>query len=379
MPNNPDNFNSHSSFMKKFLLILSLLLSVQASIACTSAIISGKVTKNGRPLLWKHRDTGNEQNFIARVAPEGNKYGFVALYNGGDSLLESAWMGMNDAGFAIMNTASYNLMPDTAKFVDQEGVVMRKALETCRTLIDFENLLASLPKPLGVQANFGVLDANGNGAYYETDDHNFTRFLLENAGEGFLIRTNYSVNGKEDGGYGYIRENNARYWIEPHAVSRDIIPELFTEGISRSFYHSLIGRDFMNSGDRWAVDQDFVPRKSSSASIVIEGMLPDETPEDMTMWSVVGYPPVSHVHAVTINDVPEELQPTLLGFKSPYCQETIDRKNEVFSIKRGSGSHYLDLFKIKEYEPEQLRLSEESYKIRRSELNRKRLKVIEKD
>ncbi|MDE6225039.1 MAG: C45 family peptidase, partial [Muribaculaceae bacterium] len=157
--------------MKKFLLILSLLLSVQASIACTSAIISGKVTKNGRPLLWKHRDTGNEQNFIARVAPEGNKYGFVALYNGGDSLLESAWMGMNDAGFAIMNTASYNLMPDTAKFVDQEGVVMRKALETCRTLIDFENLLASLPKPLGVQANFGVLDANGNGAYYETDDH----------------------------------------------------------------------------------------------------------------------------------------------------------------------------------------------------------------
>ncbi|MDE6644445.1 MAG: C45 family peptidase [Muribaculaceae bacterium] len=360
--------------MKKFLLILSLLLSVQASIACTSAIISGKITKNGRPLIWKHRDTGAEQNFIARVEPKDGKHGFVALYNGGDSLLESAWMGMNDAGFAIMNTASYNLMPDTAKFVDQEGVVMRHALEKCRTLNDFEVLLSTLPKPLGVQANFGVLDAEGHGAYYETDDYNFKKFALDDVAEGFIIRTNYSVSGKEDGGYGYIRENNARYWIEPHATAQDIIPELFTEGISRSFYHSLIGRDFMKSGDRWAVDQDFVPRKSSSASIVIEGMLPGETPEDMTMWSVVGYPPVSHVKAVTINDVPAELQPTLPGYLSPYCQETIERKNEVFSIKRGSGSHYLDMFKIKEYEPKQLGLSAENYKIRRAEQNRKRLK-----
>ncbi|MDE5969399.1 MAG: hypothetical protein K2G74_01005, partial [Muribaculaceae bacterium] len=113
----------------------------------------------------------------------------------------------------------------------------------------------------------------------------------------------------------------------------------------------------------------------SSASIVIEGMLPGESPEDMTMWSVVGYPPVSHVYAVTIDEVPTELQPVLPGYLSSYCQESIDRKNQVFSIKRGSGSHYLDLFKIKEYEPEQLRLSAENYKIRRSEQNRKRLKV----
>lgn len=356
--------------MKKLLVLIMLIVSVQAGMACTSAIISGKVTKNGRPLIWKHRDTGAEQNFIARVEPKDGNHGFVALYNGGDSLLESAWMGMNDAGFAIMNTASYNLMPDTAKLQDQEGIVMRHALEKCRTLKDFEELLAALPKPLGVQANFGVLDAEGHGAYYETDDHNFKRFLLDDEADGIIVRTNYSVSGEEDGGYGYIRENNARYWIEPHAATRDIVPELFTEGISRSYYHSLIGRDFMKSGDRWAVDQDFVPRKSSSASIVIEGMLPGETPEDMTMWSVVGYPPVSHVKAVTINNVPAELEPTLPGFLSPYCQETIDRKNSVFSIKRGSGSHYLDLDQVRAYDPEQRRQSAESYKNRRSQLNR---------
>lgn len=84
----------------------------------------------------------------------------MALYNGGDSLLAEAWMGLNDAGFAIMNTASYNLAPDTASVKDREGIVMRLALERCRTLDDFETLLDTLPRPLGVQANFGVLDAS---------------------------------------------------------------------------------------------------------------------------------------------------------------------------------------------------------------------------
>ena len=76
--------------MKKLLVLIMLIVSVQAGMACTSAIISGKVTKNGRPLIWKHRDTGAEQNFIARVEPKDGNHGFVALYNGGDSLLESA-------------------------------------------------------------------------------------------------------------------------------------------------------------------------------------------------------------------------------------------------------------------------------------------------
>ena len=98
-----------------------------------------------------------------------------------------------------MNTASYNLAPDTAAFKDNEGVVMRLALEQCRTLDDFEKLLSSLPKPMGVQANFGVLDAEGKGAYYETDDYTFKRFLLDEEPSGIIIRTNFSYSGEKDG------------------------------------------------------------------------------------------------------------------------------------------------------------------------------------
>ena len=117
--------------MKRILLSLSLLLSVIASMACTSAIISAEKTLNGRPLLWKHRDTGEENNKVERVAAQNGNYEYVALYNASDKTLKSAWMGYNSKGFAIMNTASYNLKNDDIpeKEMDKEGVVMTLALQ----------------------------------------------------------------------------------------------------------------------------------------------------------------------------------------------------------------------------------------------------------
>ena len=38
--------------------------------ACTSAVVSGKVTPDGRPLLWKNRDTDFMRNHIDYVKGE---------------------------------------------------------------------------------------------------------------------------------------------------------------------------------------------------------------------------------------------------------------------------------------------------------------------
>ena len=78
-------------------------------------------------MMWKHRDTGADHNFIQRVEADTSRpgsIGYVALFNGGDTGLREAWMGMNDAGFAVMNTASYNLAPDTTDYKDREGLVI---------------------------------------------------------------------------------------------------------------------------------------------------------------------------------------------------------------------------------------------------------------
>ena len=153
--------------------------------ACTSAIVSGKCTPDGRPLLWKNRDTGTLQNFVDRVSPSDSlSMAYVALFNAGDTLREQAWIGVNEASFAIMNTASYNLAPDTARVRDREGYVMARSLGRCRTLADFEQLLDTLQRPLGVQANFGVVDASGQGAFYETCDTGYVRFLLSDSPTG---------------------------------------------------------------------------------------------------------------------------------------------------------------------------------------------------
>lgn len=217
--------------------VLAVMCGASAIMACTSAIIGAGCSASGRMLLWKHRDTGTEHSFVAKVEPAGGLE-YVALFNGGDSLLREAWVGVNEAGFAVMNTASYNLAPDTALVRDREGVVMSRALGICRSVADFDSLLRSLPRPMGVQANFGVADGMGNGAYFETWDTGFRRIDLAGP-DTLLVRTNYSHSGEKDGGFGYIRECSALSLLEPMAVSHRVTPQAIFDSVSCSFYHSL--------------------------------------------------------------------------------------------------------------------------------------------
>lgn len=358
--------------LKKILTFIAggMILAVPSSDACTSAIVHASHTVGGRTLMWKHRDTGTEHNFVERVPATDSTLAFVALFNGGDSLLREAWTGMNEAGFAIMNTASYNLAPDTAAYKDREGEVMRIALERCRTLGDFERLLGELPKPLGVQANFGVIDASGEGAYYETDDYTFKKFSVLDTEEGILLRTNFSFCGNDTDGMGYIRYTNACDLLDPYFDGKPLMPEVFTEGLSRSFWHSLLEKDLSRTGERWAVDQDFIPRHSSSASIVIEAVKPGEDPKLTVMWTAIGYPPCSHVIPVTVDDVPESLRPHGEEWRSLECDSVLVRKAEVFPIDRGSGKRYIDMNALRPINRQQREISARAYGEMRRRLGR---------
>jgi hypothetical protein len=336
---------------KQALIIMLILASTIGAMACTSAIISGKKTASGRPILWKHRDTGCLDNRVELIKAHGDCYEFVALFDATDPADTAAWTGFNEKGFAIMNTASYNLNNDDVpeSNMDREGVVMKLALEHCTTVDDFEQLLLTLPKPMGVEANFGVIDAQGHGAYFETGNFSFKRYDLADAPDGVLIRTNYSHSGREDEGMGYVRDGNAKYLLAPHIKAGDFEPWMFTEKFSRTFYHSLLDKDFTNSGDEWIVDQDFIPRRISTASIAIEGVLPGESPILTTMWIALGYPPCAETFAARVDaagGVPEMLKGSSDNHHSPQCDLVRSRHAEVFSIERGNGRHYLNLSKL---------------------------------
>lgn len=337
--------------MKKQVLTIVLLMTCTLSVvACTSAIIAGYKTLNGRPLLWKHRDTGCLDNRVERIKAHDDCYEFVAIFDATDPLDTAAWTGFNEKGFAIMNTASYNLNADDVpeSEMDREGVVMKLALEHCVTVDDFELLLQMLPKPMGVEANFGVIDAQGHGAYFETGNYTYKKYDLADAVDGVLTRTNYSYSGRPDEGMGYVRESNEKHLLAPHIQASDFAPWVFTEQISRTFYHSVLDKDYTHSGEQWLVDQDFIPRRISTASIVIEGVKLGETVTNTTMWIALGYPPCAETFAVRVGEggVPVELNGSGPEKHSPQCDKVLARHAQVFSIKRGNGNHYLDLSKL---------------------------------
>lgn len=332
--------------------VLAVMCGASAIMACTSAIIGAGCSASGRMLLWKHRDTGTEHSFVAKVEPAGGLE-YVALFNGGDSLLREAWVGVNEAGFAVMNTASYNLAPDTALVRDREGIVMSQALGTCRSVADFDSLLRSLPRPMGVQANFGVADGMGNGAYFETWDTGFRRIDLAGP-DTLLVRTNYSHSGEKDGGFGYIRECSAVSLLEPMAVSHRVTPQAIFDSVSCSFYHSLMGYDPVAADTCavWLVDQDFIPRYSTGASIIVELPAPGDDLCSAVMWTALGYPPCAELMRVSVDSIPRGLSAEGELYHSPVCDRAVEAKHRVFPIERGSGRHYI-------YLPELRRMLEE--------------------
>ena len=330
-------------------LITTLIVAAAACapvLACTSMVVSGRASASGKPMLWKHRDCSAELSFIERSEATDSTLAFVALYNAGDSTLSEAWTGMNSSGFSIINTASYNLAPDTARYADREGEVMRAALQHCRTVDDFGQLLADMRCPRGVQANFGVIDAHGGACYYEVNDHEMWRYDCDDTPDGVIVRTNFSFSKGREGGYGYIRYDNACELSRPYIEAHTLTPAVFTDTLSRSFYQSLVGRDMSDTTDRWLADQDFIPRYSSSASIVIEGIDGDDGPAGCVMWAALGYPPVAMTRRVTLDQVPEQLRPTLPGWLSPDAADALGRKRRVFPV-RNSEARYIDLDQLR--------------------------------
>lgn len=333
-------------------IVLLLFLSPESN-ACTSAIISGKLTPDGRPLLWKHRDTGELNNRVDYIAKSKDvKYAFIAVVNSPRTEGES-WMGVNEAGFAIINTASTNMHKYDEDGGDQEGTFMYKALATCRTVKEFEALLKNKKhQPRKVEANFGVIDAEGGAAYFETNSYDYTKYDVNDptvAPHGFLVYTNFSFTGTPDGGGGYIRYANAQEKIFGKAIRKDgITPQWIFNNLSRSYYNPLLNvdltKDLSLTSGGWFPDSDFIPRKSTASSAVIKGVKKGENPLLSVMWTILGYPPTAVAVPLFVDageDQPDFVKPNSKDDPNcALCDAALERRAKVFPLQRGSGKNY---------------------------------------
>ncbi|MDR1631986.1 MAG: C45 family peptidase [Dysgonamonadaceae bacterium] len=334
-------------FILSMMLCVCWLIGVETVHACTSAIISGKVTPDGRPVMWKNRDTDNLLNCVRYM--KGERYDFVAVTGYADNPT-SIWIGINEAGFAIMNTLSYNLKEEEGDEPSSKrnGAVMKRALEICATVSDFKHYLDTLRKPMSVRTNYGVIDARGNGSYFEVNSRKYTEYDVNDpyvAPHGYLVRTNFSVSGELNEGAGYVRYQEAEQTIFTASASREITPEWLFSTLSRSFRNPLLDID-LKSGQfntpqtgGWFVEYDFIARRSSSCAVAVQGVKPDEDASFTTMWTVIGYPPVTPAIPVWVKGASEKLPRLLTREKneqrSPLCDASSVLRNKVYSYHRG--------------------------------------------
>lgn len=326
--------------------------------ACTTAVISGKYTSDGRPMLWKNRDTWAINN-VLRYFDDG-KYPYVGLVNSKDLEGKSVWIGVNSEGFAIMNSASYNLnLDNNAKLTGLEGRIIKKALATCKTIEDFEKLLDNLKRPTGLEANFGVIDAQGGAAYYEINNYKYVKFDANDpkvAPFGYIIRTNYSHTGKFGmESSGYIRYNTANeLFYSQISTYKGLSAQYIQQNVAKGLYHSLTKEDlFLEYGDRpagfpkYVHFRDYIPRSGSSSSVVVEGVKKGENPALATMWSNVGFPLSSIMVPVWVGQINLPYVVTYnQNFKdSPVCYAALLlKKYKIMNLRWGKVDHqYIDI------------------------------------
>ena len=347
--------NRYRKTLWVLLPIVLLFLAAGKTLACTSFIVSGKATKDGRPLIFKNRDTGDANNVV--VVVQGERYRYMGIAASWDKKPVDIWGGHNEAGFAIINTAAYNMNGCEGKDTDNDGRVMRRALEVCRTLADFEHLLDTLPLPLGLNSNFGVLDGEGGCAYYETGDYKYVKFDAndpQKAPDGYLVRTNHGMTGCRDIDRGverfmaitdFMTEAHRKENIDCEYLIANV-PRYLTHGLTKQNLYEQLPKD--ENDTRFIHFSEFIPRYITSSALLVQGVKPGETTSHTVSWTNIGWPCASVAIPLVLEEgvpLPSSVQRGE-NDKSWLCNKSIEQKKKVFSLKRGNVRDYIDLSKL---------------------------------
>ena len=304
--------------------------------------------------MWKHRDTSNENNKL-RYFTE-SEYDYIGLVNAGGRET-GVWIGMNETGLSIMNTATYNLFDsDDNEKERSAGSFMALALSHCGSLKDFERILDTISMPTGLSSNFGVIDGFGGAAYYEVGDTSWIKIDVNDplqAPLGFIIRTNYSFSGDQVKGKGYARYITAYDLFYRNTIINNLNVNTILREADRSLYNSFTRDDIKNKATgkdeiRLVHFNDNIARKNSTSCAVIRGIRAGDQASSSTMWVVLGWPLASVAYPVWLN--PDHILPEVLtaslGAHAPVCDISLELKKRCFPAEYGSGPDYLDINRI---------------------------------
>jgi len=263
--------------------------------------------------LWKNRDVNNPDQEMGWFT--GPRYRFVANVYAGETL--DVWAGINEAGFAIMNSNSYNLSGLTAA---DDGNIMRLALGRCATVDEFAQLLDSL-NLVGREtpANFGVFDALGNAAVFEASNTFYKRYDCAEESLGFLLRANYSMSGGPNRLLGKNRFERAMQLCTVEMAQRPISVEFVVRSLCRDL--GQVGFDPYPLPFLCQIEplpfgylpiDTAISRATTRSVEIMVGPKPGTSPNTGMMWILLGSPLASIPIPLWVNGgvVPAELNGT---------------------------------------------------------------------
>jgi len=341
------------SMLSYAIIMLIIIFSVDSVIInaeeCTTAVVSGLASADGKPILWKNRDSDFQSNKVIYVKEQ--PYSYLALINNEDTSGRQTWIGLNSQGFAIMNSVAYNL-PEPKEIKDLEGLIMADALRTCTTVDDFEAFLKkNLGPNLGSQANFGVIDSQGGSALFEVHNKGYKRLNAEDMPEKHIVNTNFARSGKENEGKGYLRFDRTSFLFK-QAPEGKISHEYIIQTVSRDSGHALLTslppatwKNLPANEPYWIYSNSSPNRNWTSSAVIIHGVKKGDRKGKATMWVMLGEPLTTIAVPLWVDagEPPAELWE---GESAPLCKESLRIKDIIRPLKAEERKDYLDITKL---------------------------------
>ncbi len=324
-------------------LVLIWLAPPAVAHACTAAAVAPGGSARGRPILWKHRDTRSQHNEV--VVRDDGKYRYVGVINAGDEVAREIWGGVNEAGLAVMNTASGDLMQPEEP-TDGEGRLLKLLLQACASLAEVEALLRLTDRGgRDVTTNIGVIDAAGGAAFFEVGPKTFERFDAKDDDGDWIVRTNFALSGPGEHAEagGYIRYARARELFAAERAQRELTPEFILLGPSVDLSNAKTGVDPRRASPpgQFIITRDTINRFASVSDMVFETAKQPEPPHASVMWVALGQPLAAL--AVPVWPVPQVLPPDLNGVERAGLELLSDRiRLALYPEQHGNLEYYMD-------------------------------------
>ena len=219
---------------------------------------------------------------------------------------------MNEAGFCIENSLSKDLSTIGKKSGPANGRFMKQALQTCKTVADFKKLLDKTNETgRRTLSNFGVIDAQGGAALFETGPNSYTMFDAndpDTAPHGYIVRSNFATTARDFPANPTPEQLGEIYSAERYSQACSRLDLQKTKGITVDYLIRNLTRDLSRkTGTPWPgtvngskqklpaiiKTNNTISRTTTVSAAVFQGVKPGEDPSLATMWTILGDPSFS--------------------------------------------------------------------------------------